>query len=138
MKNYFIINNNNDLLLLWHYDFFKVIELWKYHMKLEFFGMHIYMQCTYFMKIWHFRKCCFMNRSQLFKIWIILSSNWITIPIESLFLSGSQAGVVDINHAFHLFYKCCMWIWVSVDLNLTARVSSQHSGFLPPQNWLLV
>ena len=24
--------------------------------------------------------------------------------------SGSQAGVVDINHAFHLYYKCCMWI----------------------------
>ena len=23
---------------------------------------------------------------------------------------GSQAGVVDINHAFHLDYKCCMWI----------------------------
>ena len=28
--------------------------------------------------------------------------------------------------------------WVSVILNLTARVSSGHSGFLPPQNWLLV
>ena len=27
---------------------------------------------------------------------------------------------------------------VSVDLNLTSRVSSGHSGFLPPQNWLLV
>ena len=24
--------------------------------------------------------------------------------------SGSQAGVADINHAFHLYYKCCMWI----------------------------
>ena len=24
---------------------------------------------------------------------------------------GSQAGVVDINHAFHLYYNCCiMWI----------------------------
>ena len=23
---------------------------------------------------------------------------------------GSQAGVVGINHAFHLYYKCCMWI----------------------------
>ena len=23
---------------------------------------------------------------------------------------GSQAGVVDISHAFHLYYKCCMWI----------------------------
>ena len=28
--------------------------------------------------------------------------------------------------------------WVSVDLNLTSRVSSGHSGFLPLQNWLLV
>ena len=28
--------------------------------------------------------------------------------------------------------------WVSVDLNLTSRVSSGHSGFLPPQNWLLI
>ena len=28
--------------------------------------------------------------------------------------------------------------WVSVDLNLTSRVSSGHSGFLPPQNLLLV
>ena len=23
---------------------------------------------------------------------------------------GSQAGVVDIDHAFHLYYKCYMWI----------------------------
>ena len=23
---------------------------------------------------------------------------------------GSQAGVVDINRAFHLYYKCCMWV----------------------------
>ena len=27
--------------------------------------------------------------------------------------------------------------WVSVDLNLTLRFFSRHSGFLPPQNWLL-
>ena len=25
-------------------------------------------------------------------------------------VKGSQAGVVNINHAFHLYYKCCMWI----------------------------
>ena len=23
---------------------------------------------------------------------------------------GSQAGVVDINHTFHLYNKCCMWV----------------------------
>ena len=28
--------------------------------------------------------------------------------------------------------------WVSADLNLTSRVFSEHSGFLPPQNRLLV
>ena len=28
--------------------------------------------------------------------------------------------------------------WVSVDLNLTSRVSSGHSSFLPHQNWLRV
>ena len=27
-----------------------------------------------------------------------------------LYSLGSQAGVADINHAFHLYYKCCMWI----------------------------
>ena len=47
---------------------------------------------------------------------------------------GSQAGVVDINHAFHLYYKMYYVDRVSVDLNLTPRVSSGHSGFLPPQN----
>ena len=49
---------------------------------------------------------------------------------------GSQAGVVDINHGFHLYYKIMFYVdWVSVDLNLTSRVSSGHSGFLPPKNW---
>ena len=35
------------------------------------------------------------------------SSQWK--PLTHL-MSGSQAGVVNINHAFHLYYKCCMWI----------------------------
>ena len=26
------------------------------------------------------------------------------------YILGSQAGVVNINHAFHLYCKCCMWI----------------------------
>ena len=31
--------------------------------------------------------------------------------LDDLFpTKGSQAGVVDINHAFHFYYKCCMWI----------------------------
>ena len=40
---------------------------------------------------------------------------------------GSQAGVVDINHAFHLYYKT-LYVgdvgWVIVDRNLTSRVFS--------------
>ena len=35
------------------------------------------------------------------------------IILPSIFtftVHGSQAGIVDINHAFHLYYKCCMWI----------------------------
>ena len=41
---------------------------------------------------------------------------------------------MDINPAFHLYYKCCILVWV--DLNLTSRVFSRYSGFLPPQNRL--
>ena len=39
-----------------------------------------------------------------------LISGWVTILIKYpvLYSMGSQAGVVDINHAFHLHYKCCM------------------------------
>ena len=39
----------------------------------------------------------------------------ILLYISYSFL-GSQAGVVDIKHAFHLYYKCCMWIefWVNI------------------------
>ena len=32
------------------------------------------------------------------------------VTITFTMTMGSQAGVVDINHAFHLYYKCCMWI----------------------------
>ena len=34
-------------------------------------------------------------------------SGWVTIKIEYplLYSMGSQAGTVDINHAFHLYYK---------------------------------
>ena len=37
---------------------------------------------------------------------------------------GSQAGVVDVIHAFHLYYKCCMWI----ELQL---ISTWLRGFSP-------
>ena len=37
---------------------------------------------------------------------------------------GSQAGVVDINHAFHLYYKCCMWAEFK-------SISSWSRGFSP-------
>ena len=41
---------------------------------------------------------------------------------------GSQAGVVIITHASHLYYKCCMWAEFSVDLNLTSRVFAGDSS----------
>ena len=49
----------------------------------------------------------------------------------------SQAGVVDINHAFTSTTMLYL-DWVSVYLNLTSRVFSGQSSFHPPQNWLLV
>ena len=44
--------------------------------------------------------------------WIGLISERVTIYIKDpvLYSTGGQAGVVDINHAFLLYYKCCMWI----------------------------
>ena len=44
--------------------------------------------------------------------WTGLISGWVTIGIKYpvLYCLGSQAGEVDINHAFHLYYKCCMWV----------------------------
>ena len=43
--------------------------------------------------------------------WTGLISGWVTIGIKYpvLYCLGSQAGIVDINHAFHLYYKSCMW-----------------------------
>ena len=40
--------------------------------------------------------------------WTGLLSGWVTIWIKYyvLYFLGSQAGVVNINHAFHLYYKC--------------------------------
>ena len=39
--------------------------------------------------------------------WTGLMSGWVTISIKYpvLYSLGSQAGVVDINHAFHLYYN---------------------------------
>ena len=39
--------------------------------------------------------------------WAGLISGWVTISIKYpvLYSLGSQAGVVDINHAFHLYYN---------------------------------
>ena len=59
-------------------------------------------------------------------IWFVLLKTQNICPSNRtlLFLIrrlGSQAGVVNINHAVHLH------------LNLTSRVFSGHSGFLPPQ-----
>ena len=44
----------------------------------------------------------------------------------------SHSGVVDINHSSTS--TTMLYVdRVSVDLSLTSRVSSGHSGFLPPQ-----
>ena len=70
-----------------------------------------------------------------FHVWIELENSCFFL--EKICQLGSQAGVVDINHAFHLYYKITLYVdWVSVDLNLTSRISSGHSGFLPPQKKL--
>ena len=68
--------------------------------------------------------------------WTGLISGWVTISIKIpcavlLGKSGWRSG-----HQSRLppLLQCCMWIEFSVDLNLTSRVSSGHSGFLPPQN----
>ena len=39
--------------------------------------------------------------------WTGLISGWVTISIKYpvLYSLGSQAGVVDINHTFHLYYN---------------------------------
>ena len=57
--------------------------------------------------------------------WMGLISGWVTISIKYpvLYSLGSQAGVVDISHAFHLYLMLYVDL-VSVDLNLTSRVSS--------------
>ena len=43
-----------------------------------------------------------------------MTCNWVSDGIWSpnweVRQLGSQAGVVNINHAFHLYCKCCMWI----------------------------
>ena len=44
--------------------------------------------------------------------WTGLFSGWVTswIKYPVLYVLRSQAGVISINYAFHLYYKCCMWI----------------------------
>ena len=57
---------------------------------------------------------------------------WVTVReiSRAVLLAGSEAGVVVINHASHLYCKCCMWAEFSVDLNRTSRVFAGYSGFL--------
>ena len=58
-----------------------------------------------------------------------------------LYSLGSQADVVVINHASHLYYKvnvvCRLRFNKFIDLNLTSRVFFGFSGFLPHQNQLI-
>ena len=69
--------------------------------------------------------------------WTGLISGWVTISIKipcavllgkSGWHSGHQSRLPTMLYVDR----------VSVDLNLTSRVFSGHSGFLPPQNWLLL
>lgn len=39
VENFFV---TVTITMIYYFHKFKVIELWKYHLKLEFFGMHIY------------------------------------------------------------------------------------------------
>ena len=53
-------------------------------------------------------------QSWLFRSFPSMLSVWTsgrTSTIKpALYSLGSQAGVEDINRAFHLYYKCCMWV----------------------------
>ena len=42
--------------------------------------------------------------------WYIWMGDHLDKIPRAVLPSGSQAGVVNINHAFHLYCKCCMWI----------------------------
>ena len=64
--------------------------------------------------------------------WTGLISGWVTIYIKYpvLYSLGSQDGEVIINHAFHLYCKCGMWMEFSFDLPLTSRIFASYSGLL--------
>ena len=64
------------------------------------------------------------NNYYLFRPNGLLTQSPRGIIVFNLVKWGSQAGVVDINHAFHLYYKCCMWIEFQ-------SISTRLRGFLP-------
>ena len=57
---------------------------------------------------------CFLNDKFIITAW--------STEVAVFDTMGSQADVVDINHAFHLYYKCCMWI----EFQSTGLYKSRH------------
>ena len=72
--------------------------------------------------------------------WTGLISGWVTIKIKipCAVLLGKSGWRCEHLSRLPPLLQMSYVDWVSVDLNLTSRVSSGHSGFLPHQNWLLV
>ena len=48
-------------------------------------------------------QCCIVIVMQIKLTVVVVVVGWVTIWIDG------QTSVVDINHAFHLYNKCCMW-----------------------------
>ena len=64
--------------------------------------------------------------------WMGLISGWVTTRIKyTVLYLGSQAGIVKHQSRLPPLPQMMSVDWVSVDLNLTLRVFSGHSGFLP-------
>ena len=77
-------------------------------------------------------KHCFLSFAEVKPCWTGLILFWMGDHLDNfpvVYSLGSQAGIVNINHAFHLYYKMLYVGWLSVDLNLTLRVFIQDAYF---------
>ena len=69
-----------------------------------------------FLGWWLLLKLCFLSAQQvkyffkLVKALAGITAYCLPSVLYGIVLVGSQTGVVDINFAFHLCYKCCMWV----------------------------
>ena len=77
---------------------------------LLFIGLHKKRYCTAITKGKTTGSCLFTEAkpccTRLISRWVTI---WTNYPVLYNFL-GSHAGVVNTNHAFHLYVKYCMWI----------------------------